>query len=139
MIGARILVLVAMLAVLAGHISGSPYRCFVRPESVERDFKAAAAVFQGEVIRVRTAGSLREARLRVSRAWKGVEAEEVTVFESAYSAESPHYQTGESYLVFAGLRDGELFTGTCSRTKPVRAAQRDLRQLGEGQKPKGGR
>lgn len=75
-------------------------------------------------------------RLRVSRVWKGISTEEVVVFEPANSAESPHFRVGVNYLVFAGMLDGKLVTGACSRTKPASSAQRDLRQLGEGQKPK---
>lgn len=135
----RILLLVAALTPLTGHVSNSPYRCPVEPESVERDFQGAAAVFLGEVVRLKNTEGLREARLKVSRAWKGVDAGEVMVFEPADSAESPHYRVGVSYLVFAGLRDGKLFTGMCSRTKQAAHAQRDLRQLGEGKEPKGGR
>ena len=137
--GVKILLLAAVLALLTGHFSNSSYRCPTQPESVEPALKGSAAVFLGEVVSVRITEGLREARLRVSRAWKGVEAEEVTVFEPANSAESPQYQVGVSYLVFAGVRDGRLFTGMCSRTRQEASAQRDLRQLGEGQKPKGGR
>jgi hypothetical protein len=73
----------------------------------------------------------------VESSWKGVEAEEVSVFtESESIAESPHYRVGQKYLVFAGMRDGKLFTGGCSRTKKVEYASGDLQQLGEGQKPK---
>jgi hypothetical protein len=34
--------------------------------------------------------------------------------------------------VFAGIRDGKLFTGNCSRTKLLEHAQGDLQHLGEG-------
>jgi hypothetical protein len=34
--------------------------------------------------------------------------------------------------VFAGIRDGKLFTGNCSRTKRLEYADEDLKQLGEG-------
>ena len=40
------------------------------------------------------------------------------------------FRVGEKYLVFAGMRDGKLFTGNCSRTKRVEYAQEDLQQLG---------
>ncbi len=132
----NILGLAAMLALSSGYISGLPCRCPIEPESVERDFKSSAAVFLGEVVSVRGARGRLEARLRVSRSWKGIDTEEVSVFEPANSAESPNYRTGVSYLVYAGMHDGELFTGMCSRTKPEALAQRDLQQLGEGQKPK---
>ena len=46
------------------------------------------------------------------------------MFEPANSAESPNYQVGVSYLVFAGAREGKLFTGMCGRTRPAVSAQR---------------
>ena len=49
-----------------------------------------------------------------------------------------HVVVGQKYLVFAGIRDGKLFTGNCSRTKKLEYAQGDLQELGEskGQKKK---
>jgi hypothetical protein len=134
--GAEILLLAVSFTHLTAHVSNSPFRCLVEPESIERDFKWSAAVFLGEVVELKNTEGLKEAHLRVSRVWKGLADVEVTVFEPANSAESPHYRVGISYLVFAGVRDGKLFTGACSRTKPAASAQRDLRQLGKGQKPK---
>jgi hypothetical protein len=34
--------------------------------------------------------------------------------------------------VFAGIQEGKLFTGNCSRTKKIEYAQGDLQQLGKG-------
>ena len=114
-------------------------RCFSEPKSVKVALKQSAAVFVGEVLQVRNGRNYHylEARFRVESSWKGVEAEEVSVFTEGESvAESPHYGVGQKYLVFAGMRDGKLFTGRCSRTKKLEYASGDLQQLGEGQKPK---
>ena len=78
---------------------------------------------------MKNGGNYLEARLRVERSWKSVEEEEVSVLTDS-TTESPHYCVGEKYLVFAGIRDGKLFTGNCSRTKRVEYAQEDLQQLG---------
>lgn len=110
-------------------------RCMVQPKSVEGALKKSDAVFVGKVVEVGDASSLKEARLRVEQSWKGVETREVTVAASR-TAESPRYKVGERYLVFASLQYGKLFTGNCSRTKPVELAQEDLAQLGAGEKPK---
>jgi len=109
----------------------------IEPKSVKVALKQSAAVFSGEVLEMKNGGNYIEARLRVERSWKGVEAEEVSVLADS-TTESPHYRVGQKYLVFAGIRDGKLFTGNCSRTKKLEYAQGDLQELGEskGQKKK---
>lgn len=121
------------------YTANTTVRCLNEPRSVKLALKKSAAVFVGEVLQVRNGRNYHylEARFRVESSWKGVEAEEVSVFtESESVAESPHYRVGQNYLVFAGMLDGKLFTGVCSRTKKVEYASEDLQQLGEGQKPK---
>lgn len=112
----------------SGHESSSTMRCFVEPKSVKDALKRSTAVFSGEVLETKSGVNFLQARFRVERSWKGVEADEVLVITDG-SAESPHYRVGEKYLVFAGIRDGKLFTGLCSRTKKIEYAQRDLQQL----------
>jgi hypothetical protein len=119
----------------SNHEVASAVRCMNQPKSVEGTFKKSNAVLVGEVIEVKDAGALKEARLRVEQSWKGVETKEVIVLATR-TAESPRYQVGERYLIFASLQNGKLLTGTCSRTKKVEYAQEDLQQLGAGKKPK---
>ena len=127
-----VLFLLASLAHLPlSHEANSAMRCFNHPKSVKVALKQSAAVFSGEVLELKNGSTYIEARFRVERSWKGVEAEEVTVLADR-TTESPHYRVSEKYLVFAYTRDGELFTGNCSRTKKVEYAEEDLRQLGEG-------
>ena len=126
-------ILLFLLASLAhptlSHEADSAMRCFNHPKSVKVTLKQSAAVFSGQVLEVKNGGTYIEARFRVNRSWKGVEAEEVTVLTDR-TTESPHYRVGEKYLVFAYTRDGKLFTGSCSRTKKVEYAKEDLEQLG---------
>jgi len=110
--------------------ASSTMRCVIEPKSVKVALKQSAAVFSGEVLEMKNGGNYIEARLRVERSWKGVEAEEVSVLADS-TTESPHYRVGQKYLVFAGIRDGKLFTGNCSRTKKLEYAQGDLQELGE--------
>ena len=105
-------------------------RCLIEPKSLKGTVKSSTAVFSGEVLEIRSGVNFLEARFRVERSWKGVEAEQVFVL-TENTAESPHYRVGEKYLVFAGIRDGKLFTGSCSRTKRLQYAEEDLKQLGE--------
>ena len=111
-------------------------RCFIEPKSVKSALKQSAAVFSGEVLEIKKGGNFTEALFRVERSWKGVEVEEVSVSESDSTAESPHYRVGERYLVFAGIQNGKLFTGNCSRTKKIADAGGDLQQLGKGKSPR---
>ena len=113
------------------HGANSSMRCLIEPKSPKGTLKNSNAVFSGEVLEIRSGVNFLEARFRVEHSWKGVEAEEVSVL-TENTAESPHYRVGEKYLVFAGVRDGKLFTGSCSRTKRLQYAGEDLKQLGEG-------
>ena len=117
---------------LPSHEASSTIRCLIGPKSIKSVLKKSTAVFSGEVLETKSGINFLEARFRVERSWKGVEADEVLVITDG-SAESPHYRVGEKYLVFAGLREGKFFTGLCSRTQKLEYAQRDLQQLGAGQ------
>ena len=113
------------------HGANSTMRCLIEPKSIKGALKNSTAVFSGEVLEIRSGVNFLQARFRVERSWKGVEAEQVSVL-TENTAESSHYRVGEKYLVFAGIRDGKLFTGNCSRTKRLENAEEDLKQLGEG-------
>ena len=113
------------------HGANSTMRCLIEPKSVKGALKNSTAIFSGEVLEIRSGVNFLQARFSVERSWKGVEAEQVSVL-TENTAESPHYRVGENYLVFAGIRDGKLFTCNCSRTKRLEYAEEDLKQLGEG-------
>jgi len=113
------------------HGANATMRCLNGPKSIKVVFKNSTAVFSGEVVEIRSGVNFLQAQFRVEHSWKGVKAEQVSVF-TENTAESPHYRVGEKYLVFAGIREGKLFTGNCSRTKRLEYADEDLKQLGEG-------
>ena len=127
--------LVSLSCLSPGHEASSTTRCLVEPKSVKVALKTSTAVFAGEVLETTSGINFLQARFRVERSWKKVEAAEVFVVTDG-SAESPHYRVGERYLVFAGIRDGKFFTGMCSRTKKLEYAESDLQQLGAGQNQK---
>jgi hypothetical protein len=127
-----VLVWLISLASFGSTNSANPtMRCLIAAKSVKSALKQSAAVFSGEVIEVKNGRHFMEARFRVERSWKGVDAEEVLVLVDS-TVESPHYRASEKYLVFAGIQYGKLFTGNCSRTRKIADAQEDLKQLGEG-------
>ena len=123
--------LISLTCVSPSHGTNATMRCINGPKSIKAVFKNSTAVFSGEVVQIRSGVNFLQAQFRVEQSWKGVEAEEVSVF-TENAAESTHYRVGEKYLVFAGIRDGKLFTGICSRTKILEYAEDDLKQLGEG-------
>ncbi|HEX5706242.1 MAG TPA: hypothetical protein VFX96_03030 [Pyrinomonadaceae bacterium] len=85
-----------------------------------------------------SAGSGRDevrVRFKVKLAWKNVTSGEVVVTTPASSAACGYsFRKGEAYVVYAygGDEGRELSTGLCSRTRPLSAADEDLRELGAG-------
>ena len=104
------------------------------------------AVFSGKVVKIRRnrgSGDIFtsvEVVLRVERVWKGVEAATVSVFTASDSAACGYgFKQGRTYLVYAHrTAEGSLSTGICSRTRRLRDAGADLKELGAGREPAGG-
>ena len=115
------------------------------PESPARELGRAAAVFSGKVVEVRKhrrSGDIFagvEAVFRVGRAWKGVEATTVSVFTASHSAACGYgFKRGRTYLVYAHKdREGRLSTGICGRTRRLKDAGEDLKELGAGREATG--
>jgi hypothetical protein len=110
----------------------------------------AAAVFQGEVIKVEqvrgsTGAAHRRVTLRVSTVWKGnVTAETLAYTANDSAACGIDFQQGTEYVIYASVANGTEFSGTpanslvtglCDRTRPVAEAADDLAALGPGQPP----
>lgn len=96
----------------------------------------ADAIFEGRVQRVERQGGERVAQLRVTRAWKGVTTEEVTVRTADSSAAcGVSFEPDTYWLVYAEERAGGLRTGLCTRTRPADDAEADLAALGAGVTP----
>lgn len=107
----KLFLLTSLTYVPPSHGASSTMRCLIEPKSVKGALKKSTAVFSGDVLEIRSGVNFLQARFRVERSWKGVEAEQVSVL-TENTAESPHYRVGEKYLVFAGIRDGKLFTSS---------------------------
>jgi hypothetical protein len=99
-------------------------------------------VFSGTVTAIEVGGHDKVVTIRVDRAWKGVEAETVTV--RTPSGDGPcgyAFQKDQAYLVYANRPEAEgdakpqLHTNICTRTKPMADAKDDLAALGEGKRP----
>lgn len=110
------------------------------------ELQSAAAVFSGKVVKVRKHRqgadifARVEAVLRVERAWKGAEEATVSVFTSSHSAACGYgFREGRTYLVYAHKNaEGRLSTGICGRTRRLKDAGEDLKELGAGREVAGG-
>lgn len=115
-------------------------------ESPTRELERADAVFSGKVVEIRRHKRAAdifarvEAVLRVERAWKGVKTATVSVFTASNSAACGYgFKEGRTYLVYAHEdAEGKLSTGICGRTRRLRDAGEDLKELGAGREVRRG-
>jgi hypothetical protein len=112
----------------------------VPPKNALQELEQAAAVFTGKLVELVKHGpeaglfARVEAVIAVERTWKGVDKKTVSVFTSSHSASCGYgFKEGREYLVYAFQdAEGRLTTTICSRTRQVKDAAEDLKELGEG-------
>ncbi len=126
------LILIAIPLLL--FIRGEAYACKCGQPSVEWSFEKVPVIFSGEVIKL----DLFRATFKVEKMWKGKSAEEIVMLTGAtrgadgYIVSSScnfRYVLGEKYLVYASGSGTELKASVCSRTKPLKSAAEDIREL----------
>ncbi|MGB7068567.1 MAG: hypothetical protein WBD22_03675 [Pyrinomonadaceae bacterium] len=118
-------------AVFAGKVIGFEYRKGIPTES-RRKVEGRQIEYETLVV-----------KFRVERWWKD-EGSEVFLITS-YTKNSDgtttisscdyEFNEGDTYLVYAYGKKGELRTSFCTRTKLLKKADEDLRILGEGKGP----
>ena len=108
-----------------------------QPASASAEAASAAAVFEAQVAKITAADpQTLLVELKVSRAWKGVNAEQVTVRTPAESPACGYpFQLGQSYLVYAQSGSEALSVHHCSRTRAIEDAKQDIIELGLGSVP----
>jgi hypothetical protein len=121
------------------------------PVSVSIAVTNSAAVFSGEVIGEEYENLEKDGsrtlviKLKVMRWWKGSGAAEIDLYTSGrkyangnttFMADDFRFLKGESYLVYATLKEEKFSTSACTRTQKLADAADDLRELGEGLPPK---
>jgi hypothetical protein len=147
-------VLVAILLAAQANQAMS-FRC-IKKRTVSEELAQAVSVFSGEAIAQEYKskrktnsdssedGEVLVVKFKVERWWKGSGADEIEMHTSqekqpdgtlSLMAEDFHFQTGESYLVYAFWRDAYLTTNQCQRTAKLEQAKEDLLELGEGRIP----
>jgi len=135
------LALAAVLLAVSAQLPSLAHACSCMPQNTRDALEGAVAVFEGHVVEVQpppeTDGTGQfTVRMKVVRAWKGIESEEAVVTTPANSATCGYnFAAGTSYLVYAGAIDGKLDVSLCSRTQPIAAAGEDLEALGLGATP----
>jgi hypothetical protein len=110
------------------------------PQSASKELERAAAVFSGKVVSIKRHKGASDLFTRVEvvfevkTAWKRVESAEISIFTSAQSSACGYsFKAGRTYLVYAhGNDDGRLVTSICSRTRRLKDAREDLKELGSG-------
>lgn len=100
----------------------------------------ATAVFEGRVVEVSDTGTpqapQRSVKLRVVRAWKGMQTEEAVVTTASDSAACGiQFARDQNYVVYASAQDGALHATSCSRTRLLADADEDVKALGMGWTP----
>jgi hypothetical protein len=118
------------------------HACSCASVPLEKHLRTSDAVFSGEAVGIDEndlspgAGpQLGKVTFNVSDVWKGVSEEPVAVYGQGPEATCGiDFEEGESYLVYAYRSNGDganlLQTDLCNETKPLEAAERDLRVLG---------
>lgn len=108
-------------------------------EEVAREFREAAAIFEGEVKSIETheeSGAIFERRivtLRVLEVYKGPKEKTLVVGTGLGDADCGYnFKVGKKYLVYAFKNpEGRLTTTICERTRPLWRAVADRRYLEE--------
>lgn len=125
---------VAALAMLAINILETRACTCLPPPPPAQAFAEADAVFMGKVIAFELTGdasSPRLAKFAVTKIWKGERGAVNEILTPNNSAACGYdFLVGENYVIYADQDDnGKLHTNLCTRTKPVRFADDDLKYL----------
>ena len=98
--------------------------------TVSERLKSSTAVFTGEALEVRPIEHLLEIRFKISEAFKGTaNATEIRVFTYPISMETPNFEPGHTYLVFAHKSEGKLMASGCAGTVKISHAKQEISKL----------
>lgn len=94
------------------------------------------AVFSGKVVGIVNEAKYRIITFEVRRFWKGNVTRKYTVAtDLTTSSCSFNFEVSKSYLIFADVWEGQLYTGACSRNSELGKANEYLKILGKGKTP----
>lgn len=129
----RAIALAAVLA-LGASFTTSPARacsCVMLPLDAARN--AATAVFEGRLLRFETVQDISYGVFRATRVWKGQVHRTMRVRAQVMSMCPPHFEVGQTRIVYATGPANDLRVESCSRTA---FSGSDARELGPSQAPR---
>ena len=123
----RLIIPIVLLGLLISQPGLASPRCLEL--TVSQRLKSATAVFTGEVLAVGPVEHFLETRFKVLEIFKGTVATELRVSTNSNSAETPRFEPGRTYLVFAHSHDGRLMAGACAGTVEIQYAKQAISKL----------
>lgn len=138
----RLAFLVCALSVAVG--GSTLFACSCRrPPAPKKALEQSVAVFSGKVTAIEKNGFSLNVTFSIERTWKGTAGKTIVVANpSSGAACGNSFKMGQSYLVYCYKvqkpKEGDpLRTNLCTRTKSLKAAKADIKEIGPGKKPKG--
>lgn len=131
------IVLSTLVAGLSSKFQETQVNAKCNVPTVRGAFQTSKAVFAGEVVSEEKNGDVVTYKFEVEKYWKGEGKKEIEIFVYETSGYRAPFKEGEKFLVYAlADEEGRLTVRRCSRSRDLRYAEDDLRELGEGKTPK---
>ncbi|MER2262759.1 MAG: hypothetical protein ABS934_12175 [Psychrobacillus sp.] len=116
-----------------------------RPNTVKEELDFSSTVFSGTVVEIIDENKNQSiyssadpiaVHFEVNEYWKGQNQSPITVY-TVRNTESCGYEfeLNQEYLVYANESNGEIQVNYCSKTTLLSLADKDLAELGKGEKP----
>lgn len=122
------------------------YACScAEPDTVKEELRHSSAVFSGRVVEIVDENKNKSIQssadpiavlFEVEESWKGLNQTQITVYTERSSASCGYeFDLNKEYLVYAHEANGAFKVSYCSRTTLLPTAEKDIRELGQGEKP----
>ncbi len=109
------------------------------PPPPKQALAGSTAVFSGKCISVEIKEQRKIVTFEVDRVWKGEVGKTVTITTAAHGATCGYAFTTKgdaTYLVYCYGKPDALSTNICTRTRSLAAGADDIKELGDGEKPR---
>lgn len=110
------------------------HACSCGAQTIDKAWQSSSAVFTGKVAAIDKdpTGLWNKAQIQASKVFKGSASTTAATSVRTANVEAScgySFQVGETYLVWTTENNGQLSTGLCSLTKPLKQASDDLNWL----------
>lgn len=109
------------------------------PPPPKKALEGSTAVFSGKCISVEIKDQQKIVTFEVDRVWKGDIGKTITITTAVHGATCGYGFTTKgdgTYLVYCHGKPEALSTNICTRTRSLAAGAEDIKELGDGDKPK---